>query len=456
MIVIVGGGISGLAAAWYLSRSGLPCTLIEKRPRLGGVIETGYWQDCVLEGGPDSFLAAKPEALQLIRELGLEDQVISSNDHQRVTYIWKGGRMIPMPDGLMMMVPTKIAPMITTPLLGWGTKIRMGLEVFHRAPVHPPERSVSEFIREHYGQETVDYLAEPLLSGVYGGDPTALSADSVLTRFLQIEKKYGSLTRGVLAARRNAPSGGEGGGALFRSMKRGLGQLIEALTGQIGSHMRVIQAEAEAVERTEGGYRVRAAGEWIEARHVILAMPAYASAGLLAPHDAELARLLNTIDYGSSMTVTLVYKPGNLDHPTVGFGFLVPRKELRLVRACTWAHRKFPHRAPEGWSIVRCFLGGKGNEHVLELSDEAVMAGVLADLRRMMGVSNVPDFQRITRWRRGMAQFTLGHAHRVGQIRGRLAALPGLHLAGNFFSGIGIPDCVQAGKLAAERIRAAC
>lgn len=455
MIVIVGGGISGLSAAWYLSRAGLPCTLIEKQPRLGGVIETGHYEDCVLEGGPDSFLAAKPEALQLIRELGLEDQVISSNDHQRVTYIWKRGRLIPMPDGLMMMVPTKIAPMITTPLLSWPTKLRMGLEFFHRAPADPPERSVSEFIREHYGQETVDYLAEPLLSGVYGGDPGALSADSVLTRFLQIEKKYGSLTRGVLAARRAAPPSAQSG-ALFRSMKRGLGQLIDALTTQTGPHMRVISGGVDVVERTREGYRVRVSGEWIDASHLVLAMPAYASSRLVAPHDAELARLLNTIDYGSSMTVTLVYRPGHLDHPTTGFGFLVPRKELRLVRACTWAHRKFPYRAPEGWSIVRCFLGGKGNEHVLDLSDEQVSAGVLSDLRRMMGVSNVPDFQRITRWRRGMAQFTLGHAHRVNQIRSRMAALPGLHLAGNYFGGIGIPDCIQTGKLAAERIRAAC
>lgn len=457
MIAVVGGGISGLSTAWYLSRAGLSCTLIEKQPRLGGVIETGYDQGCVLEGGPDSFLAAKPEALQLIRELGLEGDVISSNDHQRVTYIWKHRRMIPLPDGLMMMVPTKIAPMITTPLLSWGTKIRMGLEFFHQPDPHVGERSVADFIREHYGQETVDYLAEPLLSGVYGGSPNALSADSVLTRFVQMEKKYGSLTRGVLTSRRNAPPAqSEGGGALFRSLKRGLGSMVDALHQQIGDRMRVLQAGAEALERTESGYRIRVEGEWIEAPHVVLAMPAYASAALLAGADPELARLLNTIDYGSSMTVTFVYRPGNLDHPTTGFGFLVPRKDVRFVRACTWAHRKFPNRAPEGWSVVRCFLGGKGNEEVLDYDDATVYEGVLADLRDLMGVRNLPDIKRVTRWRRGMAQFTVGHSWRVNQIRQRLAKFPNLHLAGNYFGGIGIPDCIGTGKAAAEKIRAAC
>ncbi len=452
MIAVVGGGISGLSAAWYLSRAGLECTLIEKQARLGGVIETGYQEGCVLEGGPDSFLAAKPEALELIRELGLEDEVISSNDSQRVTYIWKDRRMIPLPDGLMMMVPTRIAPMVTTPLVGWRTKIRMGLEYFHRAPAHAVERSVAEFIGEHYGQETVDFLAEPLLSGVYGGSPQALSADSVLTRFVEMEKKYGSLTRGVLASRRNASPGG----AIFRSLKHGLGSLVEALRRQTGDRMRVVHGEVEALDPAAGGYRLRVNGEWLEAAHVVLALPAYASSRLLAPFDAELARLLATVDYGSSMTVTLVYRPGHLDHETRGFGFLVPRGDVRFIRACTWAHRKFPHRAPEGWSIVRCFLGGKGHEAVLDLSDEAVLEGVAEDMVRLMGVRGAPDFHRITRWRRGMAQYTLGHAHRVSQMRARLAAFPNLHLAGNFLAGIGIPDCIQTAKAAAARIRAAC
>jgi oxygen-dependent protoporphyrinogen oxidase len=198
--VIVGGGVSGLSAAYELSKAGIPSTLIERRPRLGGVVQTDRVEGCVLEAGPDSFLSAKPWALDLIRELGLGADVISSNDHLRVTYVVKRGRLTPLPDGLMLMVPTRIWPMVATGLLGWPTKIRMGLEWFRRPPKAPPsDRSVAEFIRDHYGQEAVDYLAEPLLSGVYGGDPNRLSVGSVLSRFTELEARHGSLTRGVLA-----------------------------------------------------------------------------------------------------------------------------------------------------------------------------------------------------------------------------------------------------------------
>ncbi|MEN6603371.1 MAG: protoporphyrinogen oxidase, partial [Bryobacteraceae bacterium] len=182
-VVIVGGGISGISTAYYLSRRGIPATLVEKQDRLGGVIHTETVHGCVIESGPDSFIAIKPWALDLINELGLSGEVIGSNDHLRVTYLLRHGRLLPLPDGLMLMVPTKLGPMISTRLLGWPTKIHMGLEMLRKPPRTPmPDRSVADFIRDHYGQETVDYLAEPLLAGVYGGDPEALSVRSVLTR----------------------------------------------------------------------------------------------------------------------------------------------------------------------------------------------------------------------------------------------------------------------------------
>jgi oxygen-dependent protoporphyrinogen oxidase len=217
-VIVVGGGISGLSAAYYLSRRGIASTLIEKDARLGGVIRTEIVHGSVLEDGPDSFIAIKPWALELIRELGLSDEVIGSNDHLRVTYLLRHGRLVPLPDGLMLMVPTKLAPMIGTRLLGWPTKIRMGLEMLRRPPRQPlPDRSVADFIRDHYGQESVDYLAEPLLAGVYGGDPEALSVTSVLPRFVELEAKYGSLSRGVLAEMRRA-HGKTGKATLFRTL----------------------------------------------------------------------------------------------------------------------------------------------------------------------------------------------------------------------------------------------
>ncbi|MBL8227737.1 MAG: protoporphyrinogen oxidase [Bryobacterales bacterium] len=449
MIAVVGGGISGLATAWYLAQAGRGCTLIEKQARLGGVIDTSQWEGCVLEGGPDSFLAAKPEAMQLIRELGIENEAISSNDHQRVTFIWKNGRMVPLPDGLMMMVPTKIMPVALSPLLSWRTKIRMGLEYVLAGRGIKPERSVAQFVREHYGQETVDYLAEPLLSGVYGGNPEALSVNAVLPRFIELETKYGSLTRGVLEARKLA-KGGQGEGALFRTMKRGLGHLVETLQTRIADRTKVLHGEVEAMERAPNGWRLRVAGDWMEAEQVVLAVPAYHAAALLAPHDAELGRLLHTVDYSSSMTIALVYR--NLPQPPVGFGFLVPKRERRKLMAGTWVQNKFPHRAPEGYSVLRCFIGGPGSDSVLLEPDDAILRAVLDDVRVLTGVTAKPDYHRITRWRRSMAQYTLGHSFRLKQIDRRMGAFPKLLLAGNAYSGIGISDCIRTGKAAAGKI----
>ena len=202
--VIIGGGISGLATAYYLAKGGATATIVESRPRLGGVIETVHVEGCTIEAGPDSFLSAKPAALELINELGLADQVIGSNDHLRVTFVRRDGRLTPLPDGLMMMVPTKILPLLGTSLIGWRTKLRMAMELLRAPKPSAGDQSVAEFIEEHYGAEAVDYLAEPLLSGVYGGNPAALSVTSVLPRFVELANRYGSLTRGVLAERARA------------------------------------------------------------------------------------------------------------------------------------------------------------------------------------------------------------------------------------------------------------
>ncbi len=285
-VVIIGGGISGLSAAYYLAKAGVASTLIERRPRLGGVIQTERINGCVLEAGPDSFLAAKPWAMDLIRELGLADDVIGSNDHLRVTYVVKNGELVPLPDGLMMMVPTRIMPLVGSSLLSWPTKIRMGLELFRGARGPQADRSVSDFIEDHYGREAVDYLAEPLLAGVYGGDPSQLSVGSVLTRFVELESKYGSLTKGVLAARK-AAIGKADPGPLFRTLKNGLGHLVTTMTAAIGDRMRVIRGSVETIEQ---GYRVRVNGEWIEAAHVVLASQAYEAGALIADLDPDLNR----------------------------------------------------------------------------------------------------------------------------------------------------------------------
>lgn len=448
MIVVVGGGIAGLSTAWYLHKAGLSCTLIEKQNHLGGVIRTDTWEGCVLEAGPDSFLGIKPEAAQLGRELGIGEELIGSNDDRRSTFIWKRNQMIPLPDGMMMMVPTKTAPVVLTPLLSWGTKLRMGMEYFRRPQGVQPERSVAQFIDEHYGMETVDYLAEPLLSGVYGGDPRALSVNAVLPRFVDMETKYGSLTRGALEARKKM---GSGEGPLFRTFKRGLASLTGAIEAQLTGKMRVINAAVEALERDGNAWRIRLGNDWMNASHVVLATPAHAASPLLRPLDNELGRQLDNIDYSSSLTIALVFRPGRIP-PPVGFGFLVPKKERRVLMAGTWVQNKFPHRAPDGYVILRCFIGGPGPQPLLELDDDTILAAVRADLKRLLGLDTMPDYQRVVRWRKSMAQYTLGHTRRVKEIETRVAAMPNLFVAGNAYSGIGVPDCVRTGRLAAEGI----
>lgn len=449
-VAIVGAGISGLSAAWYLSRAGAAASLVERQPRLGGVISTEQIDGCVVEGGPDSFLAAKPWAMDLIRELGIEDEVIGSNDHQRVTYILKRGRLVPLPDGLMMMVPTRVMPVVRSRLLTWPAKVRMGLEWFRRARPEAADRSVAEFISEHYGREVVDYLAEPLLAGVYGGDPDRLSAASVLPRFVEFERTYGSLTRGVLVEG-GRTAGRLGGGSLFRTLRGGMGRLIETLADRLRPSLPIRQADAEALERRGAGFRLRLAGDWMEASSVVLACPAYEAARLLRPLDADLATTLESIPYNSSMTVALGYDRATLGHPLNGFGFLVPRRERRRLVACTWVNTKFAHRAPDSRALLRCFL--RGDEAQGE-SDESVVAGVIDELRIIMGVTALPVFTRVSRWPRSMAQYNVGHERRVEEIERRVGAIAGLHLAGNALHGIGIPDCVRSGQQAAERITA--
>ena len=449
-VAIVGGGITGLSTAYYLAKAGVQPVLIEARPRLGGVIQTERVEGCVIEGGPDSFLSVKPAAMDLIRELGLAGDVIGSNDHLRKTYVWKNGRLVALPDGLMMMVPTRIMPMVTTPLLSWPTKIRMGLELLQAPRRRDGDQSVADFVTAHYGAEAVDFLAEPLLAGIYGGAPSELSVRSVLPRFVELEAKYGSLTKGVLAERRNAAR--SNGAPLFRTLKGGLGQLVAALEAFLDGKMEVLHRRAVLLERTERGFRIRLDTDWLEADRVVLACEAHQAAAL-AP-DARAAELLGAVGYGSSMTVALGFTSADFPHPLDGFGFLVPKRERRRLVACTWVGTKFSHRVPDGQVLLRCFLGGTGDPGVLNESDEVVTSTVLEELHRIVRFEAQPSFARVFRWPRSMAQYGVGHQERMKELAERLSAVPGLHVAGNAYEGIGIPDCIRTGKQAAEKIAA--
>jgi oxygen-dependent protoporphyrinogen oxidase len=456
-IAIIGGGISGLAAAFTLEehrRAGtIDYALYESSPRLGGVLRTEHIQGCVVEAGPDSFLTEKPWAADLCRAVGLGDQLIGSNDADRKTYILVRGRLIPMPDGLMFMVPTKILPTGFSPLFSWSTKLRMAQELFHPPRTAEADESVASLVKRHYGAEMVDCLADPLLSGVYGGEAASLSVRAVLPRFAEMERAHGSLGRAMLAARRKIPrSANQAAPPLFTSLKNGMQQLVASLIPRLNQPSLITNARVESIQHDTGGWSVSAGSKSGHFDAVILALPTYAAAQLLSIASPELSAELGAIVYSSSITVGLGYNRDVRQSLPPGFGFLVPRSEGKRLLAATFVHNKFPHRAPEDRAALRCFFAGSTAENIWQLSDDAIIAIVRNELRQILGLRARPLFARVYKWKSAMAQYGVGHLERLDRIERMRQQLPKLALAGNGYRGIGVPDCVRSGQDAVKQV----
>jgi oxygen-dependent protoporphyrinogen oxidase len=469
---IIGGGISGLAAAFEFEKvraagEAADYVLFEASPRLGGSLASDVVGGAVLERGPDSFLTEKPAAAELCRELGLGGDLIGSNDAARKTYIVVRNRLVPLPDGLAFLVPTKLIPTALTRLFSPLTKARMALEL-----LHPPrqtggeDESVAALVKRHFGAEAVDRLADPLLSGIYGGSAAELSARAVLPRLVEMESEFGSLTRGMLAAHRRMRAGakadGSGTGAtqpaprpIFTTLRGGMQQLVDALEARLDAEAIRRSTPVSGLNKVAGGWLVKAAGQEERYDAVVLASQAWAAGALLESVDPALGKDLGAIPYSSSITVNLVYDESKLGSLPDGFGFLVPASEGRAMLACTFVHRKFLGRAPAGEAVLRAFLGGMKNEAVLDESDEALVATVRRELSeilgaRVLGLEVEPEYTQVSRWRRAMAQYAVGHQGRMARVAARAAKLDGLRLAGNAYDGIGISDCIRLGRKAAR------
>ncbi len=460
-IAIIGGGISGLSAAFYLQKAraagaDLEYVLFESGQRLGGSMYSDRVEGCLVEAGPDSFLTEKPWAVSLCKELGIADQLIGSNDAQRKTYIVVNGRLVVMPDGLMFMVPTQLLPTALSSLFSWSTKLRMARELLHPPRPMQTDETVAELVERHFGAEVVDRLADPLLSGVYGGDAAKLSARAVLPRFVEMEEKYGSLSRAMLAAHKKMmATRKEPSRPLFTSLQDGMQQMVDAIAARLDPESIRLRTHVLRVypEDSSSSWRVSIemnGDERFDA--VLIATPANVAGTLLDGVDRDLARDLLDITYSSSVTVTLGYYMDQLTSLPPGFGFLVPRSEGTRMLACTFVHNKFPHRAPEDKGILRCFLGGARDEAVLALSDDEILETVHRELRDILKLDARPIFARVYRWRGAMAQYEPGHIARVQRIETRVAEIPGLALAGNAYHGIGVPDCVRSGMEAANTL----
>lgn len=461
-VAIVGGGISGLSAAYALEKEkakggDIEYALFESSNRLGGACYSEIVDGCVIEAGPDSFVSEKPWAAALCRELGIGDQLIGSNDEDRKTWILSGGRLVPLPDGLMFLVPTKILPTALSPLFSWGTKIRMARELMHPPRPMQGDETVAAFVERHFGREMVDRLADPMLSGIYGGDTDQLSVRATLARFVEMEEKYGSLSRAMLVANKKmkAAMAGKPKPPLFTSLRNGMQQLVDTLVSKLDPMSLALNAPIASIDRSGEGFNLRlSGGDSVFYDAVILATPANVAGRLLANIDNDLSVELQQVPYSSSGTVILVYDIDELRGLPGGHGFLVPRTEGKRMRACTFVHHKFPHRAPADKGVLRCFMGGANDAAILQCSDEEMLAIVKRELREIVGLEAEPKLVRIYRWRGAMAQYPPGHLERVNRIEQKVAGIPGLALAGNGFRGIGVPDCVRTGTVAAQAVLA--
>ena len=456
---MVGGGITGLAAAHRaveVARErgiALELTLVEARERLGGTIATERAGGFLVEAGPDSFLSEKPWALALCRRLGLEDRLARTDDRYRKVFVWRAGRLHPLPDGWELLAPTRLAPFLTSGLFSWPGKLRMALDLVLPRGIADDE-SLGAFVRRRLGREALERVAQPLVAGIYTADPDDLSLTATMPRFAELERRERSIILGLWRASRRAPQAGTSGArfGLFVTLKEGMEELVAALATGIQSDAVLLKHRVAGVERRGNRWRVTTVeGADLDAERVVVATESHAAARMLRYVDPTLATLLAEIPYASSATVTLGYRRADVLHPLDGFGFVVPRTEKRALLACTFSSVKYAGRAPEGDVLLRAFVGGALNEAVLELDDAPLVMRARAELREALGITAAPALARVFRWPKAMPQYHVGHLARVETIERRAGALPGLDLAGGAYRGVGIADCVRSGEAAAER-----
>ena len=464
-VVIVGGGIAGLAAMEQLSTQApdLRITLVEARQRVGGHIRTDREAGCIMEAGPDVFLAAKPAAVALCRKLGLADQIVGTSAAAKGSFVMRRGRLVRVPDGMSGLVPARIAPFLATRLLSPAGKLRVGLEYFLAARSTDEDESMEHFVVRRLGREMYDRLLEPLLSGIFAGDGRVLSIAAAFPQLRDQEQRHGGLLRGVLAGRRVRAQAGAANGAPMGlvSLKGGLGDLIKALevipaisaNGSVGTVIRR-SACARRIERSGGDeYRiVLTEGDSIQANAVIIATPAFEAAPLLNGIDSLLSAVLGEIEYASTVTISVALRSASVGTLPRGTGYIVPRAEGRSVLACTFSSAKFEERAPADRTLFRFFVGGAGRGDFVDRPDAELLATVRSELRDVLGIIAAPEIVRINRLPRAMPQYTVGHLARMATIDGRLAALPMIALAGAGYRGVGIPDCIRSGAAAADRV----
>ncbi len=451
-VIVVGGGITGLACAYRL-RDAHDVTVLEASQRVGGNITTLRKDGFVIDGGPDSWVASKPHATRLAKDVGLGEQLIGTRPETRRVYVAHKGKLRPLPEGLVLGIPSRVMPMLKTSLFSPLGKLRMGLEPLVRRRPDTDDESVQDFFVRRLGSEAADRLAGPLLGGIFAGDASKLSVRAAFPQLLEWEKQYGSLVLAMRAANKQAKVANAGGPpkSAFLSLRDGIATLPEAVARALGDRVRTAAA-VRSLCRDEDRWRVTlVSGEELVADRVVLATPQRALPDIVRALDAELAREVEQIRIGSSATVFFAYRRLQIAHSLDAVGFIVPRAENTRVLASTWVSSKWPHRAPEGHALIRAFFGGIGHEEILERSDAELVAIALEELPKLMGAFlGEPLFTRVFRWTKASPQPEVGHLELMKRVHQRVGAHPGLFIAGNGYDGNGIPDCIKQGEQAAK------
>ncbi|MFE7061478.1 protoporphyrinogen oxidase [Sutcliffiella sp. NPDC057660] len=457
-VVIIGGGITGLSAAYYLQKEMLEkkldieITLIEASNRLGGKIQTVKKDGFTIERGPDSFLERKVSAGQLAKDVGLESKL--TNNATGTAHILLKGKLYPMPEGAVMGIPTKLTPFVTTGLFSPMGKMRAAADLIMPSSGNGEDQSLGSFFRRRLGDEVVENLIEPLLSGIYAGDIDKLSLQATFPQFQQVEQKYRSLILGMKQTTpkrpANQPKSKKG---MFQTLTGGLQSLVDAVEDKL-KHVNVQKAVKvdEVVKQGDFHYQISLSnGKTLKADHVVMTTPHFATTSML-PHADYLAPLAE-MDSTSVATVAMAFDASAIKQDIDGTGFVVSRNSDYTITACTWTHKKWPHTTPDEKILLRCYVGRAGEEAIVEQSDEEIKQVVLDDLNKIMDIHAEPEFTIVSRWKQAMPQYAVGHKKMLREINERLADdMPGVHLAGSSFEGVGLPDCIDQGKAAVATI----
>lgn len=464
-VVVVGGGIAGLSAAHrlhelaQLQRRPIELILLEASNRVGGVISTYVSDELILESGPDSFITQKPWALNLCHRLGLSHRLIKTNPEHRRTYVASGNKIHPLPDGFLMMAPTRWEPFLMSPLFSWGGKLRMALDMVLPAQKYLQDESLADFVRRRLGQEALERIAQPMVSGIYTADPEKLSLEATMPRFLELERKYGSIIRG-LQAEANQPSQSAKNDAgprysLFVSLDQGMQVLVDGILQKLPAGCIKLNSPVQYLlaENNQPGWNLHLNdGSSLHADAVVLATPAHHSARLLQVLDRDVSSELLGIPYASAAVLSLIYRRQDIPHALDGFGFVVPAMEQRSILACTFSSVKFVNRAPDQQVILRLFMGGALQPDIYRLGDADLEMRARQDLQAYLGITMPPLAASLSRHPLSMPQYHVGHKQRIQRIDAGLKRMPGLSLAGNAYHGVGIPDCINSGQQAADNI----